>query len=88
MLFLLIFGPFIFGENFRDNAPVKRFSRSLKVEWVPNYDCHSMCEQRMIDEYPNGYYCQIRPHQHNGGLAPNRAEELFYNFSKSTVKIT
>jgi len=42
----------------------------------------------MIDDYPNGYYCQIKAHQHNGGLTPNRADELFYNFSKSTVKIT
>jgi len=42
----------------------------------------------MINEYMTGYYSQFRPHQHNGGLSPNKAEELLYNSSKSAVKIT
>ena len=75
--------------NCWDNAPMERFFRSLKVEWVPHCGYRSMTEaQRMIDEYMNGYYCQFRPHQHNGGLTPNRAEELFYNSSKSADKIS
>jgi len=75
--------------NCWDNAPMERFFRSLKTEWVPNCGYHSMSEaKRMIDEYMIGYYCRLRPHQYNGGLTPNRAEELFYNSSKSAVKIT
>ena len=75
--------------NCWDNAPMERFFRSLKTEWVPKCGYCSMSEaKRMIDEYMTGYYCRFRPHQHNGGLTPNRAEELFYNSSKSAVKIT
>ena len=68
---------------------MERFFRSLKVEWVPHCGYRSMTEaQRMIDEYMTGYYCQFRPHQHNGGLTPNRAEELFYHSSKPADKIS
>jgi len=75
--------------NCWDNAPMERFFRSLKVEWVPNYGYRSMREaQRMINEYITGYYSQFRPHQHNGGLSPNKTEELFYNSSKPAAKIT
>ncbi len=61
----------------------------LKPEWIPNYDCRSFNEaRRMTDEYMKGYYSQFRPHQHNGGLLPNKAEQLFYNSPKSVAKIT
>ncbi len=33
-----------------------------------------MAKTEIID-YIIGYYSQIRPHQHNDGLAPNVAEE-------------
>ena len=75
--------------NCWDNAPMERFFRSLKTEWVPNWGYRSISEaKRMIDEYMIGYYCRFRPHQHNGGLTPNKAKELFYNSSKSAGKIT
>lgn len=75
--------------NCWDNAPMERFFRSLKSEWIPSYGYRSLNEaRRMIDEYMTGYYSQFRPHQHNGGLSPNKAEELFYNSSKSADKIT
>ena len=30
--------------------------------------------QALIAQYIVGYYSQHRPHQHNGGLLPNKAE--------------
>ena len=32
----------------------------------------------MINQYITGYYCQYRPHKHNGGLPPNIAEDNFW----------
>lgn len=75
--------------NCWDNAPMERFFRSLKVEWVPPCGYRTMSEaHQMINEYMTGYYSQFRPHQHNGGLTPNKAEEFFWNSSKSAAKIT
>lgn len=75
--------------NCWDNAPMERFFRSLKVEWVPPCGYRTMNEaHQMITEYMTGYYSQLRPHQHNIGLTPNKAEELFWNSSKSAAKIT
>lgn len=75
--------------NCWDNAPMERFFRSLKSEWVPEVGYRSFTEaQRAIYEYISGYYNQYRPHKHNGGLSPNKAEEFYWNFSKSAAKIT
>ena len=75
--------------NCWDNAPMERFFRSLKAEWVPEAGYRSFNEaQRSIYEYITGYYNQYRPHQHNGGLSPNKAEKFFEDFSKTAAKIT
>ena len=75
--------------NCWDNAPMERFFRSLKVEWVPEVGYRSFTEaQRSIYEYITGYYNQYRSHQHNGGLSPNKAEELFEHSSKTAAKFT
>ena len=75
--------------NCWDNAPMERFFRSLKVEWGPPCGYRSINEaHQMVNEYMTGYYSQFRPHQHNGGLTPIKAEELFWNSSKSAAKIT
>ena len=71
-----------------DNAPMERFFRSLKTEWVPEIDCRSFKEaQQLVYDYMIGYYSQLRPHQHNDGLSSNKAEELFVNFSKIAANI-
>jgi len=54
--------------NCWDNLPMERFFRSLKSEWVPTKGCSGL-------DYT--VYCQYRPHQHNGGLPPNKAEIKF-----------
>lgn len=75
--------------NCWDNAPMERFFRSLKTEWIPKLGYPSYTDaKRSIIQYITGYYSQLRPHQHNGGLPPNAIEILFYNSSKSVTKIT
>lgn len=75
--------------NCWDNAPMERFFRSLKTEWVPStgYDSFAQAKHKIID-YIIGYYSQVRPHQHNKGLAPNVAEEKYRNEYKTVAKIT
>jgi putative transposase len=76
-------------RNCWDNAPMERFFRCLKTEWVSDAGYRSFVEaQRSVYEYIVGYYNQYRPHQHNGGLSPNKTEEFFLNSSKSAAKIT
>jgi len=75
--------------NCWDNAPMERFFRSLKSEWVPEMGYCSFAEaQRAISDYISGYYNRFRPHQFNDGVAPNKAEEFFWDFSKTVAKIT
>ena len=65
--------------NCWDNAPMERFFRSLKSEWVPDTGFHSFNEAKQtVWNYIIGYYSQVRPHSHNDGLAPNAAEEKFW----------
>ena len=75
--------------NCWDNAPMERFFRSLKTEWVPETGYRSFAEaKRSILSYLSGYYSVVRPHQHNGGLPPNKTEEIYWTSSKSAAKIT
>ncbi len=75
--------------NCWDNAPMERFFRSLKTEWIPKMGYPSIDDARQsIAKYITGYYSDYRPHQHNGGLPPNKAEALYFNSSKSVTKIT
>jgi putative transposase len=65
--------------NCWDNAPMERFFRSLKTEWVPSLGYRNFTEaQQSITEYIVGYYSQTRPHQHNRGLSPNTAEQSYW----------
>lgn len=64
--------------NCWDNAPMERFFRSLKTEWIPASGYRSIKEaKRCIIDYIIGYYSQVRPHAHNNGLPPNVAEKLY-----------
>ncbi len=75
--------------NCWDNAPMERFFRSLKTEWVPTVGYHSFSEAKTsIINYIIGYYSQVRPHRHNNGLAPNAAEEKYWIEYKTVAKIT
>ena len=75
--------------NCWDNAPMERFFRSLKVEWVPTYGYHSFTQAKHhIVKYLIGYYSQLRPHKHNGGMSPNKAEENYWVNYKSVASFT
>ena len=75
--------------NCWDNSPMERFFRSLKSEWVPHigYHCFDDAKHDIIN-YIIGYYRQVRPHQHNNGLAPNVAEEIYWINYNSVTKNT
>lgn len=75
--------------NCWDNSPMERFFRSLKTEWIPTTGyCHFAEAQQKIIRYIIGYYCQLRPHQYNGGLTPNESERLFWLNSKNVANIS
>lgn len=75
--------------NCWDNAPMERFFRSLKTEWIPETGYASFAEAKHgITDYAIGYYSQFRPHTHNDGLAPNAAEKQYWIDHKTVAKKT
>ena len=75
--------------NCWDNAPMERFFRSLKTEWVPPSGYRSFNEAKIsIIDYIIGYYSQVRPHQHNLGLTPNESERMFWFEYKPVASFT
>lgn len=61
--------------NCWDNAPMERLFRSLKTEWVPATGYTSLAEAtRDISAYLMDYYNWQRPHSHNEGIPPAKAE--------------
>lgn len=68
--------------NCWDNAPMERFFRSLKTEWVPSSGYRSFDEAHYkIARYISMYYSQIRPHSFNGGLTPAQTEARYYQLA-------
>ena len=62
--------------NCWDNAPMERLLCSLKSEWVPSLGYDSITAARQdISHYLMTYYNRERPHQHNAGMSPVKAEE-------------
>lgn len=65
--------------NCWDNAPMERFFRSLKTEWMPKNGWPDyLSAKHAINNYIMKYYNKVRPHQHNDGLTPIRKEQLHY----------
>lgn len=61
--------------NCWDYAPMERLFRSLKTEWIPATGYTSLAEAtRDISAYLMGYYNWQRPHSHNEGIPPAKAE--------------
>ena len=57
-------------------APMERLFRSLKTEWLPTTGYMNLREaKRDISYYLMDYYNWRRPHQHNDGIAPAKAED-------------
>lgn len=75
--------------NCWDNAPMERFFRSLKTEWMPELGYRTFLEAKhAITDYIVGYFSQVRPHQHNKMLPPNQAEELYWKNYKTVASFT
>lgn len=75
--------------NCWDNAPMERFFRSLKTEWIPTIGYRNLNEAKIeITKYIIGYYSQVRPHLHNGGLTPNESEKLYWQNYKTVARFT
>lgn len=61
--------------NCWDNAPMERFFRSYKTEWMPKSGYTNFNEAaQSITRYIVNYYNKYRPHQFNKGLSPQAAE--------------
>lgn len=64
--------------NCWDNAPMERFFRSFKTEWMPDIGYEGINEAKdAIKDYISGYYSTIRPHSFNDGLTPSAAEARY-----------
>jgi putative transposase len=75
--------------NCWDNAPMERFFRSLKTEWIPTTGFRSFNEAKnSITDYIIGYYSELRPHSYNGDLTPNESEIRYWKYSKPVAKKT
>lgn len=61
--------------NCWDNAPMERFFRSFKTEWMPK-ECYSSYEDAETDtvQYIIGHYNIVRGHSYNDYLSPAAAE--------------
>lgn len=75
--------------NCWDNAPMERFFRSYKTEWMPTvgYTTFSEMKYSVID-YITRYYNEVRPHWYNGGLTPNESERRYALEYKDVAKIS
>lgn len=64
--------------NCWDNAPMERFFRSFKTEWMPR-SCYQTYEDAERDtlRFIHHYYNSVRGHSYNDYLSPNAAEKAF-----------
>ncbi|WP_372600224.1 integrase core domain-containing protein, partial [Amphritea sp.] len=75
--------------NCWDNAPMERFFRSLKTEWVPETGYRSFGEaKRSIIDYIVGYYSPIRLHSSNGMKSPDRVEKAYWKTYKTVASFS
>jgi len=63
--------------NCWDNAPMERFFRSFKTEWMPEKYYRSYDEAETdVFQYIIAHYNSVRGHSYNNYLPPNEAEKL------------
>lgn len=56
-----------------DNAPMERYFNTLKAELIRLKKFSSEKELALaVETYAYGWYNNLRPHSHNGGLPPNK----------------
>jgi len=75
--------------NCWDNAPMERFFRSFKSEWMPTTGYKDFnAAKHAVTDYITGYYSRVRPHSYNGGLTPNESERRYWLEYKTVANIT
>ena len=75
--------------NCWDNAPMERFFRSFKSEWMPTTGYGSFEDAKYaVNYYIIGYYSNVRPHSYNGGLTPNESERRYWSTYKLVSSFT
>lgn len=75
--------------NCWDNAPMERFFRSLKTEWIPTIGYKNFNEAKQaIINYIMSYYNQTRPHRYNAGISPNESERRYWLNYKTVANFT
>jgi hypothetical protein len=63
--------------NCWDNAPLERFFRSLKTEWMPEHGCTSQGQaEANVLRYLTDYYNHQRPHTYIGYRTPAETKSL------------
>lgn len=68
---------------------MERFFRSLKSEWMPVTGYTSFSEAaHSITDYIVGYYSELRPHEYNSGLPPNKSENRYQKNSKTVASFS
>lgn len=73
--------------NCWDNAPMERFFRSFKTEWMPRTGYKNIAEATgEISQYIVGYYNRYRPHQHNDGSSPIDKEKQYWKTYNEVAK--
>ena len=73
--------------NCWDNAPMERFFRSFKTEWMSRTGYKNITEATgEISQYIVGYYNHYRPHQHNDGSSPVAKEKQYWKTYNEVAK--
>jgi putative transposase len=75
--------------NCWDNAPMERYFRSLKTQWIPliGYKNFNETKQAIIN-YIMDYYNKTRPHTYNDGISPNESERRYKLNYKTVANFT
>ena len=71
------------NRQFNVEAPNRVWCGDVTYIWTGNRWAYLAVVKYLI-----GYYSQLRPHQHNGGISPNQAEENYWNNYKSVASFT
>lgn len=75
--------------NCWDNAPMERFFRSFKTEWMPKASYQSYREaEESIARYIDGYYNFYRPHRHNNAKSPINMERSWLKTYNGVASFT
>lgn len=68
--------------------PTQESSNIMVLTFNSSQIKHLVDALQEVTRYIIGYYNQLRPYQHNGGLTPNKSEKLYWENSKTVAKFS